>query len=266
MQNSRRDVRECAVIDYKWTTRFAAVPTFRNNRADMTIIYAIGDIHGRDTLLERMHARIVHDPHRERAVPKPTVVHLGDYIDGGPESHKVLDRVRRGSDAFNSVALLGNHEALMLDCLETDERDVWWNWLSNGGDTTLEALGIPFKTTGFSSQALTEALGEQRLRWLRSLPIYHVAESYLFVHAGIVPEVPLDQQQTRDMLWIRRRFLDSEVDHGYMVVHGHTPTEDPEVKKNRIGIDTGAARPKTLTAVALSGAKPPRFLSVSEDR
>lgn len=232
----------------------------------MTVTYAIGDIHGRDVLLERMHARIVHDPHREKDAPKPTVVHLGDYIDGGPESHKVLDRIIRGSDAFKTIALLGNHEALMLDCLETDDRDVWWNWLSNGGDGTLEALGIPFKMNGFSSRALREALGEQRIRWLRGLPIYHIFGDHLFVHAGIVPGIPLDKQQTKDMLWIRTRFLESEADHGYTVVHGHTPTEEPEVKKNRIGIDTGAARPKTLTAVALRGGKPPRFLSVSEDR
>jgi serine/threonine protein phosphatase 1 len=232
----------------------------------MSITYAIGDIHGRDGLLERMHARIIHDPYRGQGASKPTVVYLGDYIDGGPESHKVLDRVMRGSDAFETIALLGNHEALMLDCLETDERDVWWNWLSNGGDRTLEAFDIPFKSSGFSSRALREALGERRIHWLRGLPIYHIVDDYLFVHAGIVPGIPLDQQQTKDMLWIRTRFLESEADHGYTVVHGHTQTEEPEMKNNRIGIDTGAAHPKTLTAVALSGGKPPRFLSVSEGR
>lgn len=230
----------------------------------MPITYAIGDIHGRDTLLERMHARIEHDPTRQKGASKPTVVYLGDYIDGGPESHKVLDRVIRGSGVFETVALLGNHEALMLDCLKTDDRDVWWNWLQNGGDKTLEALGIPFSTNGFSSHALAEALGEHRIRWLQGLPIYHIIDRYLFVHAGIAPGIPLDQQQTKDMLWIRKRFLESEADHGYIVVHGHTQTEEPEVKKNRIGIDTGAARPKTLTAVALSAGEPPRFLSVSE--
>ena len=76
----------------------------------------------------------------------------------------------------------------------------------------------------------------------------------------------LGEQRTNDMLWIRAPFLESETDHGYIVVHGHTQTEEPDVKKNRIGTDTGAARPKTLTAVALSRQKPPRFLSVSEDR
>ncbi|MBI5942186.1 MAG: serine/threonine protein phosphatase [Caulobacterales bacterium] len=230
----------------------------------MAFTYAIGDIHGRDALLERMHARIEHDPHRPKDAPGPVVVHLGDYIDGGPESHKVLDRVMRGSEAFETVALLGNHETLMLDCLETDDRDVWWNWLSNGGDKTLDAFGIPFKTNGFDPRALNEALGAVRIRWLRSLPIYHVIDHYLFVHAGIVPGIPLEDQQAKDMIWIRGRFLESSADHGYTVVHGHTQTEEPDVRSNRIGIDTGAARPKTLTAAALDGSKPPRFLSVSE--
>lgn len=232
----------------------------------MAITYAIGDIHGRDALLERLHARIVHDPHRTAGCPKPTVVHLGDYIDGGPRSPDVIDRVMRGSDDFETVALLGNHEALMLECLNTDDRDIWWNWISNGGERTLEALGIPFRTHGCDPRALEGALGVQRIGWLRSLPISHVADGYLFVHAGIVPGVPLDRQQKKDMLWIRSRFLDSDTDHGYIVVHGHTQTIEPEVKSNRIGIDTGEARPKTLTAVALDGTLAPRFLSVSEDR
>ena len=161
------------------------------NENGMAITYAIGDIHGRDALLERMHARIVHDPYRLKDETRPTVIHLGDYIDGGPESHKVLDRVMKGSDAFETIALLGNHERLMLDCLETDDRDVWWSWLSNGGDRTLKAFGIPFSMNGYSSRALKEAVGEQRIRWLRSLPIYHIVDEYLFVHAGIVPGVPL---------------------------------------------------------------------------
>ena len=92
--------------------------------------YAIGDIHGRDSLLEKMYERIIHDPFRENHEEAPTVIHIGDYIDGGPESDKVLDRVIRGRSEFESVALLGNHEALMLECLETDERDTWWNWIS----------------------------------------------------------------------------------------------------------------------------------------
>jgi serine/threonine protein phosphatase 1 len=236
--------------------------TIEQGHDAMSILYAIGDIHGRDELLERLYDRIDGDPHRSVDTGRPLVIHLGDYIDGGPQSDKVLDRVMRGSSTFDSVALLGNHEALMLACLDTDDRDVWWNWISNGGDRTLAAFGVSTRS-GYSARTLAEALGACRVDWLRSLPIYHVVERYLFVHAGIVPGVPLDQQQTKDMLWIRTRFLESPDDHGYVVVHGHTQTMEPEVFHNRIGIDTGAARPKTLTAVALDGNQPPRFLSVS---
>lgn len=151
----------------------------------------------------------------------------------------------------------------MLDCLETDDRNVWWNWLSNGGEATLSALGISFRFGGYDPNALAKGLGVHRITWLRSLPLYHVAAPYLFVHAGIVPGVSLDEQHTKDMLWIRSRFLQSDVKHEYVVVHGHTQTEDPELLHNRIGIDTGAARPKKLTAVVLDELNTPRFMSVS---
>jgi len=227
-------------------------------------VYAIGDIHGRDALLERMHARIEVGPHRA-GLEKPVVVHLGDYIDGGPESDKVLDRLMKGSPAFDSVCLLGNHEALMLECLETDDRDIWWNWISNGGDRTLKAFDIPLRG-GYDPKALADALGAKRIDWLRRLPTSFVSGRHLFVHAGIVPGVPLEHQKARDLLWIRSRFLESDDDHGHLVIHGHTQTVEPEVRHNRIGVDTGAARPKTLTAVALETDQSPRFISVSEDR
>ena len=229
----------------------------------MTLIYAIGDIHGRDYLLEKMYSRIETDPYRIDRTVKPIVVHIGDYIDGGPNSDKVLDLVMKGSPNFDSISLMGNHESLMLACLETDDRDVWWNWISNGGDATLKALGVSNRFGGYNPKDLNEALGTDRINWLRSLPLYYLIEPYLFVHAGIVPDRPLSQQKTKDMLWIRSRFLESKVKHPYMIVHGHTQTEEPENLFNRIGIDTGAARPKTLTAVALAADKPPRFLSVS---
>ena len=227
-------------------------------------LYAIGDIHGRDALLERMHARIETDPRRISA-GIPTVIHLGDYIDGGPDSDRVLDRLMKGSPHFASVCLLGNHEALMLACLETDDRDVWWNWISNGGDQTLKSFGVSTRG-GHDPKALARALGENRIDWLRRLPTTFVSGRYLFVHAGIVPGVSLEHQKTKDLLWTRSRFLESDEDHGYVVVHGHTQTLEPEVRHNRIGIDTGAARPKTLTAVALEAGQQPRFISVSDDR
>jgi serine/threonine protein phosphatase 1 len=230
----------------------------------MTYIYAIGDIHGRDYLLEKMYLRIQDDPYRPDKSERPIVVHIGDYIDGGPNSSKVLDIVMKGSPNFDSISLLGNHEALMLDCLNTDNRDVWWNWISNGGDKTLESLGISNRFGGYNPKDLSDALGEKRIKWLQNLPLYHISAPYLFVHAGIVPNRPLAKQKKKDMLWIRSRFLESSVTHPYVIVHGHTQTELPELLPNRIGIDTGAARPKTLTAVVLDNSRKPRFISVSQ--
>lgn len=229
----------------------------------MDLTYAIGDIHGRDYLLEKIYARIETDPYRDNASAKPTVVHIGDYIDGGPNSDKVLDLVMRGSPKFKSISLLGNHEALMLECLETDDRDVWWNWLSNGGNKTLDAFGISNRFGRYNPRDLMDALGPNRINWLRNLPLYHIMEPYLFVHAGIVPNRPLEDQKKKDLLWIRSRFLESEAKHKYVVVHGHTQTIEPELRHNRIGIDTGEAHPKMLTAVALDGVNTPRFMSVT---
>lgn len=228
----------------------------------MTYIYAIGDIHGRDNLLEKIYARIETDPYRPEKWGKPLVIHLGDYIDGGPDSQLVLDRIIKGSPHFDSLALLGNHEDLMLACLETRDRDVWWNWLSNGGNSTLKSLGLSTRF-GYEPSALRDALGEQRINWLRHLPLYYETTEYIFVHAGIVPGVPLSQQHRKDMLWIRSRFLQSQVDHGKIIVHGHTQTIEPEVRPNRIGIDTGEMRPKTLTAIALCPGQSHRFLQVT---
>lgn len=229
----------------------------------MNQIYAIGDIHGRDHLLERMYDRIATDPYRVATSGTPLIVHIGDYIDGGPHSDRVIDRVMRGISGFQNIALMGNHEALLLECLETDDRDVWWNWISNGGYRTLESFGVSTRFGGYDPTVLADALGQERIKWLKQLPLYHISDQYLFVHAGIVPSVPLHEQKPKDMLWIRSRFLDSKVDHGYTVVHGHTQTHEPELLSNRIGIDTGAARPKTLTAVALFENHAPRFLQVS---
>lgn len=232
----------------------------------MSLIYAIGDVHGQDALLARLHARIVHDPQRGPGAARPTVIHLGDYIDRGPESIDVIDRLMRGSPAFDSLALKGNHETMLLDCLASDAREVWMAWLGNGGDRTLESLRYPLRAKGYDPRALGEALGRRRIDWLRALPIQHRVGGHLFVHAGIVPGVPLEDQRPKDMLWIRGRFLDSDVDHGVVVVHGHTPTEEPQLRHNRIGVDTSAAWPRALTAVVLDANAPPRFMQVAEDR
>lgn len=129
---------------------------------------------------------------------------------------------------------------MLLECLATDDRQVWYTWLSNGGEETLAALGVSLRFGGYDPDALHKALGDDRVSWLKSLPLSRTVGPYLFVHAGIAPGVPLGDQQAKDLLWIRNRFLESEDDHGCVVVHGHTPGDEPVVRHNRICVDTGA--------------------------
>jgi len=229
----------------------------------MTAIhYAIGDVHGRDDLLKMMHDRIIAD-HRARHGNEPaTIVHVGDYIDRGPDGIAVIDRLMRGVDGFEQVCLKGNHEAMMMACAETKDHRLWLNWLGNGGDKVVKELGIVIRFGKFDPDQLLDRLGSARLEWLRALPVYHSTPDHLFVHAGIVPGVPLEEQTEKDLLWIRDRFLKSEDDHGVVVVHGHTPTEAPEIRPNRVGIDTGAFLTGRLTAVVLGEPNGPRFLTV----
>ncbi len=227
----------------------------------MDIHYAIGDVHGRDDLLAMMHARI-EAVHRVRHEGKPgVIVYVGDYIDRGAKSVQVIDRVMRGVPGFTSVCLKGNHEQLMMDCLETSDPEVWVNWISNGGRETMASLGLSYDTAR-DPIALAKALGAARLQWLEALRLTYQAGPYLFVHAGIVPGRPLAEQKEKDLIWIRDRFLDSEEDHGFIVVHGHTPSEIPEWKENRINVDTGATFYGQLTAVVLGQEGGPRFMTI----
>jgi serine/threonine protein phosphatase 1 len=227
----------------------------------MTMIhYAIGDVHGRDDLLEIMHARIISDHQSRHADAAATIVHVGDYVDRGPDSLGVIDRLMRGLNGFELICLKGNHEDMMLASLETDDRLVWETWLRNGGDATLASLGISPGHGGYDPEKLARALGASRIAWLRSLPLYHRTADMLFVHAGIAPGRPIELQEEKDLLWIRDRFLYSDADHGYLVVHGHTPTAEPDIQPNRLGIDTGAVMTGRLSAVVLGEREGPRFL------
>ena len=227
----------------------------------LDIHYAIGDVHGRDDLLERLHETI-RAQHLWRHAGKPgVIVYVGDYIDRGGRSAEVIDRVMRGLPGFTSVYLKGNHEEMMLNCLDTDDHDVWSTWFGNGGLQTMESFDLDYSDIG-NRLGLARALGPERLQWFDKLELTYQAGGYLFVHAGIVPGRPLAEQKEKDLLWIRERFLSSDEDHGFVVVHGHTPSQDPELKRNRINVDTGATFYGQLTAVVLGEPEGPRFVVI----
>lgn len=229
-------------------------------------VYAIGDIHGRADLLRAMHRAILQDV-ADAAAERRVVVYLGDYIDRGPNSRETVDLlIEQPLPGFDAVHLLGNHEAFLLRFLE--ERTVAALWLRNGGHATCFSYGVDPAAPPEGADYLDWLQGsldglvpEAHRKFFAALRLSHVEGDYLFVHAGIRPGVPVDGQDPDDLLWIREPFLSSGRDFGKIVVHGHTPTDQPEQRANRIGIDTGAVYGGKLTALVLEGDGR-RFLQV----
>ncbi len=226
-----------------------------------TRIYAVGDIHGRKDLLDRLLGLIAADS-RLSAAGRKLVVFLGDYIDRGPDSRAVIETVAAGPPAgpdwlgFRWVALAGNHEAMMLRFLEDLDVAAAWFSGSNGGLSTLQSyIGELPQPSGLKTlqAALLHALPPSHRAFLSGLPLSHEEGGYFFVHAGVRPGIPLQHQQRQDLQWIRGEFLGSNADFGKMVVHGHTITPQPEIRANRIGIDTGAFFTGRLTAMVAEG-------------
>ena len=185
-------------------------------------------------------------------------VTLGDYVDRGPASRGVLERLSANPFPTPYVALKGNHE-LLLEAFLADPA-LGPQWRDFGGLETLHSYGVPVgrfmmgRDYDGGGGALRDAMPAQHAGFLQSLKISHSHGKYFLCHAGVRPGVPLDRQDEHDLLWIRDEFLDSDMDFGKIVVHGHTPVEQPEVKANRINIDTGAFATGQLTCVALDDA------------
>jgi len=221
--------------------------------------YAVGDIHGRIDLLTLLHAKMREDAAAAAPDLRKIAVYLGDYVDRGDASRAVIDHlIGEPLPGFERVFLKGNHEAIMLDFL--DDPLVGRGWLFNGGDATLYSYGVGFESAanreerlGRMRDGLEAALPPAHRAFLDSLALYHVAGDYLFVHAGIRPGRALDEQTEEDLLWIREEFLGSGDHHGHCVVHGHTISSTPDVRNNRIGIDTGAYFSGRLTCLVLEG-------------
>jgi len=226
-------------------------------------LYVVGDIHGRSDLLDRMVLEIRRDL-EAHPIGACLTVTLGDYLDRGPDSRGVLDRLVRNPFPTDFVALKGNHEELFERFLR--DPSVAGQWRRLGGLETLRSYGVPVRSlmAGRDYQQATEALRaavpQAHLEFLASLKMSLTVGRYFLCHAGIRPGVPLEAQSADDLLWIREQFLDSRADFGKIVVHGHTPVEQPEVRPNRINIDTGAFMTGRLTCVALESERI-RFLS-----
>lgn len=220
-------------------------------------VYAVGDVHGRLDLLRKLLRSLDKDSNGHAHFVR--TVFLGDMIDRGPQSKQVLELVRclQRKDPERIVALLGNHEEMMLASLNGDA-EAQRIWLKSGGEAFLRSYNLDPETfsdlgPGDRGRALRTALGADMIDWLQSRPLAWQSGDYFFCHAGVRPGVPLKRQRREDLLWIRRPFLESECAHGAVIVHGHSETHEAEVTPNRINVDTAAHRSGELTAVGLQG-------------
>lgn len=210
------------------------------------LTFAVGDVHGCFDELQALLAvcEVI------RGGEDARFILIGDYIDRGPESKQVVDfLIRRQSDQGRRfICLRGNHEEMLVRAAEKErsDRDLM-NWWANGGEQTLDSYGVNDPSD----------LPAEHLSWIQQLPRMHKDPYRLFVHAGIRPGVPVALQSEEDLLWMREPFLSSTDDHGVLVVHGHTPTTSrrPDLRANRLNLDTGACFGGPLTAAAFSSGR-----------
>ena len=218
-------------------------------------VYAVGDIHGRRDLFDALIAAIEADD-AARAPAETTIVLLGDLIDRGPDSAGVIAAARELAARRSLRILCGNHEEMFLRCF--GDLELLRAFLRYGGRETI--LSYPLDQARWhaatleAAQAMMHAAVPARdLEFIRSFEDHIVIGDYCFVHAGLLPGVALAEQSRNDLRWIREPFLSHSGDHGFVVVHGHTITDQPVIRSNRIGIDTGAYESGRLTALALEG-------------
>ncbi len=217
-------------------------------------LYVVGDIHGRLDLLDAMLDLIDADI-AARDASRQRLVFLGDYVDRGPSSAQVIHRLVEVAGTYEAIFLKGNHEDVLLTFLQTP--DLIDNWRAMGGLTTLQSYGIapPLRPSPAEAHALAKALAAvmppSHAAFLRSLALFWVWGDYAFMHAGLRPGIPLNRQKEQDLLWIRREFTGSTLQHEKFIVHGHTPVRAPDVLCNRINIDTGAYATGRLSCVVL---------------
>ncbi|WP_116091961.1 metallophosphoesterase family protein [Sphingomonas crusticola] len=222
-------------------------------------VYAIGDIHGRFDLLERLLRQIEADD-QARGPAETHVVLLGDLIDRGPQSREIVDFFLHGPPAFARFHyIMGNHEEMLLQLIDDPDLPEMLHYLRYGGRELFESYGAPRMVLDvpdrFTPDTLPSYVPETHRAFFRAMHDGVQFGDYFLTHAGIRPGVALAQQERQDLRWIRAPFLDSADDHGAVVVHGHTVRNEVEILPNRIGIDTGAYMTGVLTALGLEGTE-----------
>jgi serine/threonine protein phosphatase 1 len=229
---------------------------------DNRVVYAVGDIHGRADLLAATFAAIDDDVAADRAggaTHETLEIYLGDYVDRGPQSRQVVDLLIERKRTRRMVCLAGNHESVFFRLLRGEA--TFDDWSPLGGRETLMSYSL--SPTGLMAlepaarlAALHAAVPEAHRAFFAALTLSRVVGPYVFVHAGIRPAVPIEAQNPRDLMWIRREFLDCEAPLGAIVVHGHTPVPEPDFRPYRINIDTGAYMTGRLTCLKIDAEGP----------
>lgn len=226
---------------------------------EKTVVWAVGDVHGRLDLLKPLVEAIMTDA-AASAAERKVVIFLGDYIDRGPDSRGVV-RYLAGVSANTDIEwrfLMGNHEKTLLNFL--DDPSVGPRWCDYGGQATIRSYGLRIPDLKHKPEVwahlaadLRHKLSEREMRFFEEQELSITVGDYFFAHAGARPGQSLDQQSAEDLIWIRGSFLDSEAEFDQIIVHGHTPSAEVHVDHRRVGIDTRAYESGVLTALRLEG-------------
>jgi serine/threonine protein phosphatase 1 len=217
-------------------------------------VYVVGDIHGRLDLLMQVLQRVDEDKARTRS-GRTVEIYLGDYIDRGPDSAGVVSRLIDRAQHSYPLFLRGNHEQIMLDFI--NGADCLDQWRALGGGATMLSYGVSPDLMARSAPAesvrpaFLDRLPATHRSFYERTGSYVCAGRYLAVHAGIRPGIKLVDQTTADLLNIRRDFLEYDREFDFIVVHGHTPVMAPDLRRNRINIDTGAFATNRLTCLRI---------------
>jgi serine/threonine protein phosphatase 1 len=217
-------------------------------------VYVVGDIHGRLDLLTRVLQRVDEDKARTGS-GRTVEIYLGDYIDRGPDSAGVVSRLIDRAQDTQPLFLRGNHEQMMLDFI--NGADCLEQWRALGGSATMASYGVSPSLMARSAPAETVRIGlkdklpDLHRSFYERTGSYVCAGRYVAVHAGIRPGVKLVDQTTADLLNIRQDFLEYDRAFDFIVVHGHTPVMAPDLRRNRINIDTGAFATNRLTCLRI---------------